>query len=40
MDNTIKPVFLDVVNLIPNKKIKDTDVTTRSNRLKKLSKLY
>ena len=34
ISNGIKPIFLDVVDLIPDKKIKDTTVINRANRLK------
>lgn len=34
INNIIKPIFLDVVDLIPEKKIKDMTVITRANRLK------
>lgn len=34
VDNMIQPIFFDVVDLIPNKKIKETDVVLRSSRLK------
>ena len=34
ISNIIQPLFCDVVDLIPNKKIKETDVNIRSSRLK------
>lgn len=34
INNMITPIFLDVVDLIPGEKIKNTTVITRSNRLK------
>jgi hypothetical protein len=34
INNVIKPIYLDVIDLIPNKKIKETDVVLRSARLK------
>jgi hypothetical protein len=34
VDNFATPIFMDVVDLIPGKKLKDTTVITRSNRLK------
>jgi len=34
ISNGIRPIFLDVVDLIPDKKLKDTTVITRANRLK------
>lgn len=34
LDNLIQPLVLDVVDLIPGKKIKETDVILRANRLR------
>ncbi len=34
INNIIKPIYLDVVDLIPNKKVKETDVLLRASRLK------
>lgn len=34
VETRIQPIYLDVVDLIPLKKIKDTDLILRSNRLK------
>ena len=34
LDTLIQPILLDVVDLIPNKKIKETDAILRTNRLR------
>ena len=34
LNNLIQPIYVDVVDLIPGKKLKETDLILRSNRLK------